>query len=442
MMVWTWLMGVSWANGGPDDWTRETALGDARPVESVRTRLVSERLEVTFEADVDRVHAKATYTLQNDGAPETIRYAVPMLGIEDAEWSTRVPPTPPTLSLAGRPVQCTMEALARPIPLFEDTYDVFDPVAARACVAEITVPSGSSVLTLSLVEEPFHESMSTSKSLHPGSSDRDWVWMLAPAGSWRGTVDSLEVVLDPGPLGDLVQPKTPGFVKKDDKWILRREAVDLASEPPLHVHLAVKDLVRQRIVLGMAKRGFLLKPTSARASSTLASQGGNTYAAANLFDNDPDTAWCEGVDGTGKGSWVELRYAPPDLAGLPIPQRMQVGPLAMAILPGYAKSASSWVGNGRVRALKVTTCDGGAPTTVPLTVADDPRASLVTHRFAGDPSRDLDDGGPMARAVTGPWFEKKQEACIRVELEAVVPGARWQDTCISELHFWPETYGM
>ncbi|MCB9694065.1 MAG: hypothetical protein H6736_19835 [Alphaproteobacteria bacterium] len=425
------LLGAALANGGPDAWTQPTPVGDARPDGTVRTRLASERLEVRFGVDFDRVHATATYRLVNDGAPETVRYAVPLLGEK--------PPTP-TLTLDGKAVSCTLEPLAKAIPLFADTYEMFDPVAERVCVASLAVPSGASTLVLDVVEEPFHESWSTSKDLHAGVADRDWVWMLAPAGSWKGTVDTLDVVLDPGALGDRVQPKTAGFERREGRWVLHREKVDLAAAEPLHVHLAVADMDRQAIVLGMAKRGFWMKPVSARASSTLAAQGGNRYDAANVFDADPSTAWCEGVEGSGKGSWLEIRFAPPThIEDLPVYVRMGPGPLAMAVIPGYAKSASAWAGNGRVRELKVSTCDGKTSDTVALAVAEDWKAGLVTHRFGGSFK---DDTMPtaMAEVVTKPWMQEQVEACVRVELTGVVDGGKWADTCISELLFWPETF--
>lgn len=71
---------------------------------------------------------------------------------------------------------------------------------------------------------------------------------------------------------------------------------------------------------------------TAKSSSSL----GAKYAASAALDGDPATAWCEGVNGSGVGEWIEVAFAEP--VDLDI----------VDILGGFFKSAELLAANGRV----------------------------------------------------------------------------------------------
>jgi hypothetical protein len=97
----------------------------------------------------------------------------------------------------------------------------------------------------------------------------------------------------------------------------------------------------------------LLSPgdVRARASSTLARQGANTYAAGNTIDGDPTTAWSEGRDGPGIGATVTWTL------------RRRADLRRVSVINGYAK-ADLWARNLRIRGAKVTTVQGSVTATL------------------------------------------------------------------------------
>ena len=102
--------------------------------------------------------------------------------------------------------------------------------------------------------------------------------------------------------------------------------------------------------------GERLRPVQVQASATAPpgkdSQGSTvTYAAANVSDGDPETAWR--VPGTGIGESLTLTFA------VPVTVRQ------VAILPGYAKvdpvdGTDRFLQNRRVRAARLEFSDGSS----------------------------------------------------------------------------------
>ncbi len=115
--------------------------------------------------------------------------------------------------------------------------------------------------------------------------------------------------------------------------------------------------------------------------------------ARYLADNRPETAWCEGVDGAGQGQWIDLV----------LDQRARLE--GLSVLPGYTKDHATWQANGRPRALEVRV-DDADPFTVPL--ATDYRVPTLIP---------IPSATPVLR--------------VRLTMSSVIPGSRWQDTCIS-----------
>lgn len=85
---------------------------------------------------------------------------------------------------------------------------------------------------------------------------------------------------------------------------------------------------------------------SVTASSSLKSQGGNSYRPSNMLDPNERTAWSEGVAGGGIGEWIEFT----------ITEGFLIGP-TWQISNGYTKSKSSWEENSRIQKLRVIVDD-------------------------------------------------------------------------------------
>jgi len=86
--------------------------------------------------------------------------------------------------------------------------------------------------------------------------------------------------------------------------------------------------------------------TKVTASSTRAPMGSIRYDAALVVDEDPATAWCEGVKGAGIGEWLEFRAD----------SMQQVK--SIFIMNGYSKSDQVYNTNNRVKAITVTGDNG------------------------------------------------------------------------------------
>lgn len=80
----------------------------------------------------------------------------------------------------------------------------------------------------------------------------------------------------------------------------------------------------------------------ATVSSVLKSQGGISYSASNLVDQNSDTAWMEGVRGYGIGSWIKVAAS------------KSYETYGVAIRNGYNKSDKSYIINARPQKVKFT----------------------------------------------------------------------------------------
>ena len=140
-------------------------------------------------------------------------------------------------------------------------------------------------------------------------------------------------------------------------------------------------------------------------SSTLKSQGNNSYNKSNLGDRDPRTAWVEGADGYGIGEYIEMRVYAEALKDL-------------RILNGDQKSIKSWKDNSRVKSFKVYINN------VPVRI-------LELEDRMGEQIISFDDLLPEGFDI---WSAEDFE--IKLEILAVYPGERWKDVCISGISFF------
>lgn len=132
------------------------------------------------------------------------------------------------------------------------------------------------------------------------------------------------------------------------------------------------------------------------ASSILEPQFGNRYGGINIIDNNRATAWVEGVSGGGIGQSLLISFDKPEKIDL------------VKIINGYAKNGDIFRKNNRVRQLLVETSSG--------------LKRVVT--LMDQEQRQTLDLGEIGEIV---W--------ISFEIGAVYPGAKYDDTAISELQF-------
>ncbi|OHD55665.1 MAG: hypothetical protein A2Y33_13605 [Spirochaetes bacterium GWF1_51_8] len=151
----------------------------------------------------------------------------------------------------------------------------------------------------------------------------------------------------------------------------------------------------------------------AGASSTLKSQGKNTYGVENLFDMNAATCWVEGVKGYGKGEWVEIGFLYP------------IHLTAVGFANGYQKSKKVYNENSDIHEMKVTVWydseSGGGN-----------ESFIYIFTKPGYCQEDIyikyNDLIRLADYLSTCGIRK-----IRFTILDVYPGEKYDDTCISEI---------
>ncbi len=129
-----------------------------------------------------------------------------------------------------------------------------------------------------------------------------------------------------------------------------------------------------------------------KASSTLSPQGKNSYTIKNLTDYSPLTAWVEGVEGYGIGSFFEV-----------------VCNNVNTIFNGYQSSPQNWLKNSRVKTFKIY-------------MDNRPLCLLQLTDEMGEQRFEL--------PIENDWDASH---LFRFEILDVYPGSTWDDVCISEI---------
>jgi hypothetical protein len=139
-----------------------------------------------------------------------------------------------------------------------------------------------------------------------------------------------------------------------------------------------------------------LEIASPEASSTLPPAGSNSYGVTNLLDGDLATCWAEGVSGDGVGESVRL--------GLSQPTTLS----KIEIANGYQKDERRFLGNPRIKLLRVEFSDG---TATEFNLHDDVGFQSITP-----PDLPVD------------WVE--------FTIGSTYPGNTWEDTSVSEIRLY------
>ena len=131
-------------------------------------------------------------------------------------------------------------------------------------------------------------------------------------------------------------------------------------------------------------------------SSQLTGKSGTVYGAAFLNDGDTSTPWEEGVEGDGIGE--QITYEPESGTKLQV----------IRIYPGNGRSDKAFQENNR-------------PKTITLEI-DGKKQTL-----------NFDDAGHFYTFSSKKPVMAKQ---VKLIIDSVYPGSKWQDTCISEVEFY------
>lgn len=140
--------------------------------------------------------------------------------------------------------------------------------------------------------------------------------------------------------------------------------------------------------------GCTAGPIKAKVSSTLIKQEVKSYAAKNLHDADPQTAWIEGKSGYGFGEFFEVD--------------LPYGGSNVSIFNGYQKNYDSWKNYTRVKKLKVY-------------VDGQPICFVLLNDLMGHQEFNL------------PIDPMEIHTLFRFEIVSVFPGSKYDHVAISEI---------
>jgi hypothetical protein len=156
------------------------------------------------------------------------------------------------------------------------------------------------------------------------------------------------------------------------------------------------------ILTGPAEDARDLTPFAiSSASSHLPTDHGGQYQSFMAMDSALDTAWAEGVSGSGVGEWLELQF----------PGTVEVHSIALDV--GYDQDQDIFSANNRIKRATFIFSSG----------------EQVTLDFSD--SRGLQTI-PLVRAP-GPNINTTS---VRMVINEVYPGSRYDDTCLAEIEVW------
>jgi hypothetical protein len=165
---------------------------------------------------------------------------------------------------------------------------------------------------------------------------------------------------------------------------------------------------RLEALSGPAQEGRNLSPfAEMSASSVLPSDRWGTYHAWSVIDGSLSTPWSEGVDGPGVGEWIMLEF----------PGAIEIHSIGIAV--GYDRdegdsfrSPEVFAANNRLQRATLIFSNGEQEK---LTFSDTRGVQMI----------------PLARAPN-----PHVTTFIKLVIDKVYPGARYDDTCIAEIEVW------
>ena len=155
----------------------------------------------------------------------------------------------------------------------------------------------------------------------------------------------------------------------------------------------------------------LLRQTEVEASSFLRSNWNKyseNYHPNYVADDDPKTAWVEGVDGNGEGETLRL----------PTSVLKEARAVRLRIRNGYQKSEGLLSANAAPRGVRVAVLGGAGEVA---------HADVTLTRTMG------------WQEVVVPLPPGKGVSAVELRVDSVHPGSKYKDTCISDVQVFADT---
>jgi hypothetical protein len=409
------------ANGGPVDGSAVYRTGDIVLIKQANIKLEKEVLNIKLDGDHSIVHV--TYQLRNNSYSKIdVTYGFPVDIVRDEmisydmEWQDEYIPN----------IQFTANGTKLPIKRQLD-YSIMEskrsnsdenPIEFRRnwYVVDFAINKGES-LSLSVeykVKNGFTD-WSTTKNFFESYSKRELIYDFSPAQNWGdGTINSLIVEVDASNIintnGEL-NLKGLALVNKSGKYANEFTNFDLKTSESLLISYSnevekYSDFITEHRI-----------PSTDIKSIETSSELEVDYSKMNLFDNSFETAWVEGVAGSGIGEKIKIQLSDYRLA-------------AICLVNGYTKNSGTYTTNNRIKKVKIEKeiVDYQDPNktsieTYEKEIKDLPFATINLNNFYSLTSTigDYGEGYSKIRSIT-------------ITILEVYNGTKYDDTCISELY--------
>ncbi len=180
-------------------------------------------------------------------------------------------------------------------------------------------------------------------------------------------------------------------------------------EPDFNIRITIQRLIYRR----------------AEASSELTSTGNSyDYAADNIYDNNPATSWVESAPGNGIGEYVELFLTYGNKAWYDLHKIDKIG-----IINGFAENEQLFYSNNRVKTIRL---EFDSYQYVNSQLDDSVYQSIINESIIIE----LEDTMEMQYY----FFDEPIIAkSIKIIIEDVYAGSKWDDTCIAEFQVFPKS---
>lgn len=414
-------------NGSPINTGEIRRTGNIQMIQKKEIRLEEERLSVRITGDYAFV--QVIYRLRNSGPADKVTYGFPVESDPAFDWDYK-PIEKSTLTDFRISEGSDAEAPGRVIPVEKVVTDKTGDQQEPKPFTEwhiATIPfkeNEEKVISVNYRQKSRLEDVVFTKSFRPTFSHRTFAYTLKPAQNWgEGSVANISVLIDARELlgqgGNILEIHPEGYSANGGIISWSYQNLDLRTAKDIELvydnsYLAFTNYVQKsRLPLSALAR--------IEASSIIKADAINrfNYEPKNLFDNDLNTAWVEGVAGSGVGEWVEIQFE----------KDVQIE--AVGIINGYTKNEAIYNANNRIRKIRLdvvfrdywrgnTDLNGGK--TVDIDLSEKQFNELNRNVQAPFISWLADYG--MGRAVSK----------IRLTILEVARGAKYDDTCISELY--------
>lgn len=416
-------------NGSPINTGEIRRTGNIQMIQKKDIRLEEERLSVRIAGDYAFV--QVIYRLRNSGPADKVTYGFPVESDPAFDWDYK-PIEKSTLTDFRISEESDPVTPGRIIPVEKVVTDRAGepPGEDMKPFTEwhiVTIPFKEyeeKVISVSYRQKSRLEDIVFTKSFRPTFSSRTFAYTLKPARNWgEGRVASCSVLIDARELlskgGNVLEIHPDGSTANGGIISWNYQDLDLGTAPDIVLVYDNSSWAFTKYV--QEARLPLSSIAKVQASSILKTDSINrfNYEPKNLFDNDLNTAWVEGVAGSGVGEWVEIQLG------------NDAGIEAIGIINGYTKNEAIYNANNRIRKIRLDVeysgywprnADPDGKASVDIDLAEKQFNELNRNVQAPFISWLADYG--MGRGVTK----------IRLTILEVARGTKYDDTCISELY--------